>query len=67
MAKIINLDIYLSNGNLGEQGPTQVKCRLLISSTFYSMNFRHILELLEFDLFHFWKILEIDHIKNDTN
>ena len=32
-------------------GPTQVKCGLLISSIFYVMNFRHFLEMLEFNLF----------------
>ena len=35
------------------KGPTQVKCRLLISSIFYVMNFRHFLEMLEFNLWHF--------------
>ena len=34
-------------------GPTQVKCRLLISSIFYVMNFQHLLEMLEFNLWHF--------------
>ena len=29
-------------------GPTQVKCRHLISSIFYVRNFRHFLEMLEF-------------------
>ena len=34
-------------------GPPQVKCRLLISSIFYVMNFQHFLEMLEFNLWHF--------------
>ena len=41
----IGLDLVL--------GPTQVKCRLLISSIFYVMNFQHFLEMLEFNLWHF--------------
>ena len=32
-------------------GPTQVKCRLLISSNV--MNFLYFLEMLEFNLWHF--------------
>ena len=36
--------------------PTQAKCRLLISSIFYAMNFRHFLKMLEFNLWHFCKI-----------
>ena len=31
-------------------GPTQVKCRHLISSIFDAMNFQHSSEMLEFDL-----------------
>ena len=31
-------------------GPTQVKCRLLISSIFDAMNFQHFPEMLEFNL-----------------
>ena len=31
-------------------GPTQVKCRLLISSIFDAMNFQHFSEMLEFNL-----------------
>ena len=31
-------------------GPPQVKCRLLISSIFYEMNFRHILGMLKLNL-----------------
>ena len=27
-----------------------IKCRLLISSIFYALNFRHILEMMEFNL-----------------
>ena len=38
-------------------GPTQLKCRLLISSIYYVMNFRPFLEMLEFNLWHFWKII----------
>ena len=34
-------------------GPPQVKCRFLISSIFYAMNFQHFLEMLEFNLWHF--------------
>ena len=34
----------MSSANLG---PPQVKCRLLISSIFYVMNFPHFLEMLE--------------------
>ena len=34
-------------------GPTQVKCWLLISNIFYAMNFQHILEMMEFNLWHF--------------
>ena len=45
-------------------GPTQVKCRLLISSISYVMNFRHFLKMLEFNLWHFWKMSEIHYIKN---
>ena len=30
-------------------GPTQVKCRLLISSIFDAMNFQHFYEMLEFN------------------
>ena len=45
-------------------GPTQVKCGLLISSIFYATNFRHFLEMLEFNLWHFWKMSEIHYIKN---
>ena len=30
-------------------GPTQVKCRLLISSIFDAMNFKHFYEMLEFN------------------
>ena len=48
-------------------GPTQVKCRLLISSIFYAMNFRHFLEMLEFNLWHFCKMSEIHCIKNSRN
>ena len=35
---------------MGDVGPTQVKCWLLISSIFYAMNFRIFLEVLEFEL-----------------
>ena len=48
-------------------GPTQVKCWLLISSFFYVMNFRHFLEMLELNLWHFWKMSEIHYIKNARN
>ena len=48
-------------------GPTQVKCRLLISSISYAMNFRHFLELLEFNLWHFCKMSEFHCIKNARN
>ena len=34
----------------GTKGPTQVKCRLLISSIFDVMNFQHFSEMLEFNL-----------------
>ena len=49
------------------QGPTQVKCRLLISSIFDAMNFQHFLKMLEFKLQHFQKMLEIHCIKNPRN
>ena len=46
--------VFISNGIYHtfclHLGPTQVKCRLLISSIFHVMNFRHFLEMLEFDL-----------------
>ena len=45
-------------------GPTQVKCRLLISSNFYAMNIWHFLEMMEFNLWHFFKMSEIHCIKN---
>ena len=35
---------------LGNLGPTQVNCRLLISSIFDALNFQHFLEMLEFNL-----------------
>ena len=44
-------------------GPTQVKCRLLISSIFDAMNFQHFLEMLEIMLQHFREMLEIHCIK----
>ena len=34
-------------------GPTQVNCQLLMSSIYYAMNFRHFLEMLKLDLWHF--------------
>ena len=40
-------------------GPPQVKCRLLISSIFDTMNFQHFLEMLKIMLQHFPKMLEI--------
>ena len=49
------------------KGPTQVKYRLLISSIFDAMNFRHFLELLEIILQHFRKVLDIQCIKNARN
>ena len=33
----------------------------------YVMNFRHFLEMLEFNLWHFGKISEIHYIKNARN
>ena len=56
---LCNLHTYL--------GPTQVKCRLVISDIFYVMNFRHFLEMLEFDLWHFSKMSEIHCIRNARN
>ena len=44
-------------------GQTQAKCRLLISSIFYVMNFQHFLEMLEFNLWYFLKMSEIHYIK----
>ena len=52
---------------LAAVGPTQVKCWLLISSIFYVMNFGHFLEMLEFNLWHFWKMSEIHYIENARN
>ena len=46
-----------------DNGPTQVKCWLLISSIIYVMNFPHFFEMLESNLWHFWKMLEIHCIK----
>ena len=48
-------------------GPTQVKCWLLISSIFNVTNFQHFLEMLEFNLWHFWKMSEIHYMKNARN
>ena len=45
--------------SLEHYGPTQVKCRLLISSIFDAMNFHHFLEMLKIMLQHFRKMLEI--------
>ena len=45
------------------KGPTQVKCRLLISSIFDAMNFQHFLEMLEFNLWYFLKMSKIHYIK----
>ena len=42
--------IHGTFGTLYYIGPTQVKCRLLISSIFYVMNLQHIFEMLEFNL-----------------
>ena len=39
-------------------GPTQVKCRLLISSIFDAMNFQHFLEMLQIMLQDFRKNAE---------
>ena len=47
-----------------DNGPPQVKCRLLISSIFDAMNFQHFLEMLEIMFQHFQKMLEIHCIKN---
>ena len=44
-------------------GPTQVKCRLLISSIFEAMIYQHFSKMLEFNLQHFQKMLEIHGIK----
>ena len=44
-------------------GPTQVKYWLSISSIFDAMNFQHFWEMLEFNLYHFQKMLEIHCIK----
>ena len=52
-----------SNG-IYDLGPTQVKCRLLISSIFDAVNFKHFLEMLEIMMQHFRKMLEIHCIKN---
>ena len=38
-----------------------------LSSIFYAMNFRHFLEMLEFNLWHFCKMSEIHYIKNARN
>ena len=60
--------IFLLHTNMvSYYGPTQVKSRLLISSIFYVMNFRHFLEIREFNLWHFWKMSEIHCIKNARN
>ena len=48
-------------------GPPQVKCRLLISSIFYEMNFRHLSEMLQIKFGHFQKMSEIHCIKNARN
>ena len=48
-------------------GPTQVKCRLLISSIFDAMNFQHFLEMLEIILQNFkkyWKFIESKNARN---
>ena len=50
-----------------DYGPTQVKCRLLISNICDAMNFQHLLEMLEIMLQHFRKKLEIHCIKNARN
>ena len=52
------------NPHLLRTGSTQVKCWLLISRIFHATNFRHILEMPEFNLWHFCKMLEIHYIKN---
>ena len=57
----------LSNSLCIVYSPTQVKSRLLTSSIFYVMNCRHFLEMLEFNLWHFWKMSEIHYIKNARN
>ena len=46
-------------------GPTQVKCRLLISRIFYVMNFWHFLEMLQFNLWHFWIMVEFFYISDE--
>ena len=57
---LCNLHTYL--------GPTQVKCRLVISDIFYVvMNFRHFSEMLQIKFGHFQKLSEIHCIKNARN
>ena len=57
--RFCTMNILLTNANLVLNqsqgidflfGPTQVKRRLLISSIFDAMNFKHFLEMFEFDL-----------------
>ena len=65
LAKLVNKNI--SKNVRYYNGPTQVKCQLLISGIFYALNFRHFLEMLEFNLWHFCKMSEIHDIKNARN
>ena len=48
-------------------GPPQVKCRLLISSIFYEMNFLHFSEMPSIKFKYFQKMSEIHCIKNAKN
>ena len=60
-------DTHVRNVENEYISPTQVKCRLLISSIFDAMNFQHFSEMLEFKFQHFQKMLEIHCIKNARN
>ena len=62
------LDIFFQRtSNKLYYGPTQGKCRLLISSIFEAINFQHFLKKMEIILQNFRKMLEIQRIKNATN
>ena len=47
---ILVLFVVVSCASIGNYGPPQIKCWLLIPSIFYAMNFRHFLEMQEFYL-----------------
>ena len=51
-AIIFLFDIVVYCASIGNYGPPQVKCRLLISSFFDAMNFQHYSKRLEFNLQH---------------